>query len=140
MSDKSLIFLEDAFIPIFMNKKRYPSDLSDAQWSALHTFYEPYYHRQGRPPSSRLREIWNAILYVTRSGCSWRMLPKDFPHWKTVYHHFNKLKGTGQLEAMMHGLREKARSQLGREKSPSVGVIDSQSIKSRSLGKKRERV
>lgn len=123
-----------------MLKKRYPSDLSDSQWSSLHPFYDPYYHRQGRPPSPRLREIWNAILYVTRSGCSWRMLPTDFPPWKTVYHHFNKLKRTGQLEEIMHGLREKARCQLGREESPCVGIVDSQSIKSRSLGKKRQRV
>ena len=87
-------------------KKRYPSDLSDAQWLEIHSFYCAQYNRRGRPPSKHLREIWNGIMYITRSGCSWRMLPKDFPPWKTVYHHFNRLKHTGELEEMMHCLRE----------------------------------
>ena len=119
-----------------MSTKRYPSDLSDSQWESLHAFYEPFYNRPCRPPSRQLREIWNGIMYITRSGCTWRMLPKDFPHWKTVYHHFNKLKRTGQLDEMMHGIRSQARTKTGRDASPSVGIIDSQSIKSRS-GKKR---
>lgn len=116
-------------------KQRYPSDLTDPQWSEIHSFYKVQYNRRGRPPSRNLREIWNGILYITRSGCAWRMLPKDLPPWKTVYHHFNKLRQTGELEKIMHGLREKVRTLAGKEESPCVGIVDSQSIKSRS-GKK----
>lgn len=119
-----------------MKKKRYPSDLSDSQWIEIQGFYKEQYNRQGRPPSSNLREIWNGILYVTRSGCSWRMLPKDFPPWKTVYHHLNKLKKTGKLDEIMYTLTQKARLLSDKDKTPSVGIADSQSIKSRS-GKKR---
>ena len=117
------------------DKKRYPSDLTDRQWSIINSFYAHQYNRQGRPPSKNLREIWNGILYITRSGCSWRMLPTDFPPWKTVYHHFNKLKHSGKLVEMMDCLREKVRAKSGKEETPSVGIVDSQSIKSRS-GKK----
>lgn len=120
---------------LFMSK-RYPSDLSEAQWSKIHSFYKDQYNRQGRPPSARLREIWNAIFYVARSGCSWRMVPKDFPPWKTVYNYFSKLKHSGKLEEIMTALREEVRKQYNKEASPSVGIIDSQSVKSRS-GKKR---
>lgn len=120
--------------------KRYPSDLTDAQWSKIHDFYEDQYNRQGRPPSKRLREVWNGILYVTRSGCSWRMLPKDFPVWKTVYNHFSKLKHSGKLEKIMTALREEVRKQSKKEPTPSVGIVDSQSVKSRSGKKRRERI
>lgn len=117
------------------DKKRYPSDLTDKQWSLIHSFYKSQYNRQGRPPSKNLREIWNGILYITRGGFSWRMLPTDFPPWKTVYHHFNKLKHSGKLEVIMDHLRKKVRLKSGKEESPSVCIVDSQSIKSRS-GKK----
>lgn len=116
-------------------QKRYPSDLTDHQWLKINSFYKDQYNRRGRPPSSRLREVWNAIFYVTRSGCSWRMLPKDFPPWKTVYNHLNKLKNSGKLEEIMTALREEVRIKSGKEATPSVGIVDSQSIKSRS-GKK----
>ena len=117
-------------------KQRYPSDLTDKQWEEIHAHYLSKYNRQGRPPSKQLREIWNAFLYITRSGCSWRMLPKEFPPWNAVYKHFNKLKKTGTFEIIMGSLREKARVQARKENTPSVGIVDSQSIKSRS-GKKR---
>lgn len=123
-----------------MFKKRYPSDLNDAQWAAIREIYEPFYKRQGRPPSPRLREIWNAILYITRSGCAWRMLPKDFPHWKTVYYHTSRMKRSGLLDEILHCLREKARLTLGRELTPSVAIVDSQSVKSRSTKKIRQRI
>ena len=123
-----------------MRKKRYPSDLSDRQWIEIQGFYKEQYNRRGRPPSSNLREIWNGILYVTRSGCTWRMLPKDFPPWKTVYHHLNKLKQTGKLEEILYTLNQKARLLAGRDKTPSVGIADSQSIKSRSGKKRSERI
>jgi len=118
-----------------MKEKRYPSDLTDCQWERLHYFYKDQYNKQGRPPSARLREHWNAILYIARSGCSWRMLPKEFPPWKTVYGHLRKLRNTGVLEEMMATFRQEVRKNMSKDPSPSVGIIDSQSVKSRS-GKK----
>ncbi len=118
-----------------MQEKRYPSDLTDSQWERLHYFYKDQYNKQGRPPSARLREHWNAILYMTRSGCSWRMSPKEFPHWKTVYGHLRKLRNSGALEEMMSAFRQDVRTNIRKTSSPSVAIIDSQSVKSRS-GKK----
>jgi putative transposase len=73
-------------------KKDYLSDLSDKEWELIHEFYKNKYHRQGCPPSKNLRKQWNGIMYLLRSGCSWRMLPKEFGVWKTVYKQFFILK------------------------------------------------
>jgi transposase len=113
-------------------EKQYPSDISDAQWPIIQGFYAGQYNVQGRPPSRRLREIWNAIMYMLRGGVSWRMMPKDFPAWKTVYNHLHKLKTTGKLEEIMHALHQQARLARQKEASPSVAIVDSQSVKSRS--------
>jgi len=116
--------------------RRYPSDLTEKQWRLVESHYKHQYNRQGRPPSKQLRDIWNAILYVTRTGCSWRMLPKDFPNWSAVYHHFRQLKKRGKLDKIMKSLHELVREQSGKESTPSVGIVDSQSIKTRSPKKR----
>jgi putative transposase len=118
--------------------KRYPSDVSDGDWDIIHSFYAHQYNRQGRPPSKQLRELWNAMFYILRSGCSWPMLPKDFPPWRTVYKHFRLLRVSGKLEEIMKALHKEARISNGKEASPSVAIVDSQSVKSRSPKKSGE--
>ena len=104
--------------------KIYPSDLTDNQWQVIKDLFE-----QERKRKHSLRSIVNAILYITKSGCQWRMLPKDFAPWQTVYYYFRQWKLDGLLEELHDYLVEKARVQKGRNPAPSVGIIDSQSVK-----------
>jgi transposase len=112
-------------------KRRYPSDLSDRQWGLI----EPLLPSRpagpaGRPPEHSEREIVNAILYLTRTGCAWRMLPKDFPPWQTVYRYFRAWREDGTLDRLHDALREwvRAKQEL-RNPEPSAGIVDSQSVK-----------
>lgn len=116
-------------------KKIYPSDLNDKEWALIASFYEERQGKRGRPPSKNLRAIWNAKLYIVRSGCSWRMLPKEFPPWKTVYNYFQRIKKNGLLERILSELNKMVRVKIGKEATPSVGIVDSQSVKSRSIKK-----
>jgi putative transposase len=84
-------------------------------------------------PASSLREIIDAILYLLRSGCAWRLLPHDLPPWKTVYHYFRLWKKNGIWERLHTTLREQVRQKMGREAQPSAGIIDSQSVKTIGL-------
>lgn len=81
-----------------------------------------------------LRRVLNAIFYVLKSGCPWRMLPKDFPTWKTVYHHFRCWSRSGLLESVNALLRQMLRRFEGKNKQPSAGIIDSQSVRSNAHG------
>jgi putative transposase len=81
-----------------------------------------------------LREILNAIFYVVKSGCAWRLLPHDFPPWKTVYHYFRAWRLDGTWQRMHAALRERVRARFGRNPQPSAGVVDSQSIKTTGVG------
>ena len=118
--------------------KIYPSDLNDAEWALILSFYDDRRGKRGRPPSKRLREMWNAKLYIVRSGCSWRMLPKDYPPWKTVYNYFHRINENGLLEKILFELNKMVRIKVGKNDTPSVGIVDSQSVKSRSIKKYRE--
>jgi putative transposase len=111
-----------------MERKPYPSDLSDAEWQILEPLVPPA-KPGGRPRSTDMREVLNGIFYELRSGCSWEMLPHDFPPCKTVYHYFRQWKGDGTWERMNQELRTKLRIADGREEQPSAGIIDSQSVK-----------
>jgi putative transposase len=104
--------------------KTYPSDLTDNQWQVIKDLFE-----QERKRKHSLRSIVNAILYITKSGCQWRMLPKDFAPWQTVYYYFRQWKLNGLLEELHDYLVEKVRIQKQRSPVPSVGIIDSQSVK-----------
>jgi len=84
---------------------------------------------QGRPPQLKRRVIVNAILYVLRSGCPWRLLPLDFPAWQTVYYYFRRGPRDGVWDQMLVTLRMQMRIKQGRNPEPSAAVIDSQSIK-----------
>ena len=93
-----------------------------------HTLIEhlPTTENEGRPRVHSLREILDAIFYITRSGCAWRLLPHEFPPWKTVYHYFRAWRLNGTWERMHQALRERVRVRLERNPQPSAGVVDSQ--------------
>ena len=106
----------------------YPSDVTDKKWDQIKGFFEQK-RVFGRPLRHDRRKIVNAIFYVTRSGCQWRMLPKDFPPWEVVYYYFQKWNREGIWEQVLDALNEKDRLRQGRESKPSYGIIDSQSSK-----------
>jgi len=114
------------------NRKAYPSDLSDKEWAIL----EPLLPKtgMGRPRQHRERELLNAIWYILRTGCSWRMLPHDFPAWQSVYSYFRMLKQRGIWISLNDALREQVRQQAGHEAEPSTLVGDSQSVKTAEKG------
>jgi transposase len=111
-----------------MGRQAYPSDLTDVQWAMLEPLI-PLPSLEGRTPIHERREIVNAIFYVLRSGCSWRMLPHEFPPCKTVYWYFRRWNQEGVWDRVLHTLRRQVRQQQGRDPEPSAAVIDSQSVK-----------
>jgi len=112
-----------------MNRKAYPSDLSDAQWELLAPLL-PQPGPEDRPLEHSRREIINAIFYVLRTGCAWRQLPHDLPPWQTVYWYLRRWQKDGTWMRLTATLRQQVRQQMGREADPSAAIIDSQSIKS----------
>ena len=116
-----------------MTRKPYPSDLTDAQWDELASLL-PLAKPGGHPRTVDLREVINGILYVLRSGCSWRMLPHDLPPWGTVWWYFRQWRQDGIWECIHEVLRPKVREMEGREATPSAAIIDSQSVKTTEKG------
>lgn len=102
----------------------YPSSLSDSQWAIVLNFFDIKRSRK-----YDLREIVNAIFYLTKTGCQWRMLPGDFASWKIVYYYFSTWKKNGIWEIMQQTLVEALRESVGKNCEPTVGIIDSQSVK-----------
>lgn len=116
-----------------MSWPAYPSALSDAEFAYLEPYLPPP-SRLGRPRTHAVRTVLDAIFYVLRTGCQWRLLPREFPPWQTVYHWFRcwRLDGTW---AWVHAtLREQLRVAAGRDPQPSAGILDSQSVKTTSVG------
>src|ERR1700676_4906280 len=111
-----------------MRAPPYPSDLTDEQWSLLVPLVPPT-PEKGRPRQIDVREVVNAIFYLNRAGCPWRMLPRDFPRWKTVYNYFEAWKRGGIWASILTALRQQARVAAGRQPTPSAGSIDSQSVR-----------
>jgi putative transposase len=108
--------------------KRYPSDLTDAEWERIAPLL-PNVARRGRKPSVDRREILNAIRYMARSGGGWRMLPKDFPPWQTVYWWFRRFVRLMLFRTIHAVALMLDRERAGREASPEGGVLDSQTVK-----------
>ena len=113
--------------------KTYPSDFTDEQWSILGPQIPPAKHG-GRGREVDIRRVVNGILYRNKSGCQWRMLPKDFPPWGTVYYYFAQWRDNGTLQRIHDFLRDWVRVLAGRDASPKSANIDSQTVKSTELG------
>ncbi len=116
-----------------MQHGTYPTDVTDAEWAILAP-YLPASSQRGRPLTHHRRTIVNAIFYLIRSGCAWRLLPKDLPPWKTVYHYWRQWRRDGTWQRLNTVLRERVRRRAGRNAQPSAGIIDSQSVKTTSVG------
>ena len=114
-------------------RKPYPTDLSDKEWKYIEP-HIPTPKGNGRPRIHSLREILNAIFYILRSGCQWRLLPHDFPRWPTVYWYFRKWRIDGTWERINRAIRERLRVRSNRDPQPSAAIVDSQSVKTTGVG------
>ena len=116
-----------------MPRKRYPSDLTDAQWERIAPLIPPA-KPGGRPRGVDMREILNGIFYVTREGVSWRARPHDLPYFGVCYWYLRRFQADGTWEAINDALRQAVRVQAGRDPEPSAAIIDSQSVKTAEKG------
>ena len=113
----------------FKDMTNYSTNLTDIQYEAILAIIN-----DKRKRNHSLREIFNAIFYLLKTGCQWRMLPKEFPNWKLVYYYFSKWRSDGTFEEINDILRDNYRRKIQRNRSPSVGIIDSQSVKTTRVG------
>jgi len=113
----------------------YPTDLKYTEWELISEFFPCATF--GRPPKWEKWQILNGILYVNRTGCQWRMLPVNFPPWRTVYYYYWRWKGDGLWEQINEVLVKQVRKKAGRHEQPSAAVIDSQSVKTSEGGEER---
>jgi putative transposase len=116
-----------------MERTPYPTDLTDEQWKLIEPFLPPPLPG-GRPRKTDLREVVNALLYLVRSGCQWRMIPHEFPPWKTCYNYYRAWIENGTWDELIASLRMDVRCQAGRHPIPKVAAIDSQSVKTTEQG------
>jgi putative transposase len=116
-----------------MKRNPYPSDVTDEQWALLEPLIPPAWPG-GRPRKVDIRQVVNALFYRNRNGCAWRALPHDFPAWKTVYNYFQWWQWDGTWHKLLGALRQQVRAAAGREPTPRVAVVDSQSVKSTEAG------
>jgi len=110
-------------------KRKYESDLTNAQWKKIKPRFKELNGNYGENSTSNKRKLINAVLYRTKTGCQWRMLPKDFPKWSTVWSFYRRAKLTGLWEVIMADMVATSRVQAGREPEPTYSLIDSQSVK-----------
>lgn len=108
---------------------RYSSDLTDAQWQTIKPLFQGQTFRIHQP-----RNLCNALFYLNKTGCQWRMLPDGFPPWQTVYYHFRRWTKKGLFTRLTDALRRCVRIKAGRKASPSLAIIDSQSVKTSHMG------
>src|SRR5262245_23283078 len=116
-----------------MARRAYPTDLSDAEFDCFAP-HLPTPKPCGRPWVHTRRELLDAVFYVVRTGCQWRLLPHEFPPWRTVYHYFRRWRLDGLWERLNAALRERVRVGVGRDPQPSAAILDRQSVKTTSVG------
>jgi len=116
-----------------MARRRYPSDLSDAQWMRLAPMLPPAVPG-GCPRTHPTRDVMDALRYVLRGGIAWRALPHEYPPWQTVYHYFRMWRQDGTWERLNDELRDLVRERAGRNRQPTAAILDSQSAKTTEKG------
>jgi transposase len=109
-------------------RRGYWTDLTEAQWAVIAPLV-PDAKPGGRPRKASSRELVNAVLYALRAGCSWRLLPADFPPWQTVYYYLQRWRREGVWGRIHHLVLMNDRERAGREPSPTAAIIDSQSVR-----------
>ncbi len=110
----------------------YPTDLTDRQWDCIKELIPPA-KPGGRPRSLEMRAVINAILYIVVSGCQWRLLPREYPAWQSVYGYFQQWRDDGTWQRLHDTLRAQVRERAGRHKHPTAGALDSQSVKTTQM-------
>src|SRR5437016_7207101 len=120
-----------------MRENKYPSDVTDEQWSLIEPLIPVY--PGGRPRTTNVRDVLDAIFYLVRTGCQWRYLPKDFPPKSTVWRYFDEWRHNGTLDAIHDGLRRKVRTQEKPYAPRTTASVDSQSVDTTSGGEQRGR-
>jgi putative transposase len=114
-------------------RKSYESDLTDKEWNIIEPLLPPP-NKEGKPRDVNIRDVIDAINYLLKSGCTWRLIPHDFPKWQLVYYYFKLWKKKGVWKRLHNKLRKKVRQQSGKKAFPTAGVIDSQSVKTVKKG------
>lgn len=117
----------------FLGQEGYQTDLTDEQWALIRPML-PLAKSGGRPRTTDMRRVVDAVLYVVKTGCQWRNLPKDFPAWETVYWYFRKWRREGVIRRIHQSLVRKVRRSEGRSSYPTIAMIDSQSVKTGKTG------
>jgi transposase len=116
-----------------MERNPYPSDLTDPQWTLVEPLIPPA-RPGGRAREVDMREVLNGVLYLNRTGCSWRALPHDLPPWGTVHYYYRRFRRDGTWQTLHNHLRQRVRQKAGKETTPRAAIVDSQSVKTTEKG------